>query len=263
MSTRDQLAGLVGAAARARGQDFTLLGLLLGGVGDDEAAHGGLLGLPGADDDPVLERLQVHVRASCGRPRRSADDVRSLDAIVSTRRMRVLSSTVTADSAQEQLPDSRVTARARRRRLGSIPAPSGVGPSLRSRHQAVAAIIAPLSVQSSTRREQRPAPAAPGDSADPRPQARVRGHAATDHERRRAGLVGRGEELVDELVDHRLLERRGDVGTAASGWRRTWFTTAVLRPENEKSGSPRIGRGNATARGSPSAASRSIAGPPG
>ena len=42
------------------GQDLALLGLLLGGVGDDEAADGRLLGLTGADDDAVLQRLQLH-----------------------------------------------------------------------------------------------------------------------------------------------------------------------------------------------------------
>ena len=57
----DELAGLLGATARAHGEDFALLGLLLGGVGDDETADGRLLGLSGADDDAVFERLQVHV----------------------------------------------------------------------------------------------------------------------------------------------------------------------------------------------------------
>ena len=42
------------------GEDFALLGLLLGGVGDDEAADGRLLGLGRPDDDPVLQRLQIH-----------------------------------------------------------------------------------------------------------------------------------------------------------------------------------------------------------
>src|SRR3954463_10020449 len=61
----DQLTGVLRATARARGDDLTLLGLLLGGVGDDEAAHGRLLGVAGADDDPVFERLQTHEGASC------------------------------------------------------------------------------------------------------------------------------------------------------------------------------------------------------
>ena len=49
------------AAAGADGQDLALLGLLLGGVGDDQAAGRGLLGLVGPDDDAVFEGLQVHV----------------------------------------------------------------------------------------------------------------------------------------------------------------------------------------------------------
>ena len=55
---------VLGAPAGADGQDLALLGLLLGGVGDDEAADGRLLGLGRPDDDPVLQRLQVHRCAS-------------------------------------------------------------------------------------------------------------------------------------------------------------------------------------------------------
>ena len=52
--------------------------------------------------------------------------------------------------------------------------------------------------------------------------------------------------------------------TSASGCLRTYCTTAVFSPENEKSWpSLRIGRGNRIASGSPSRARRSIAGPPG
>src|ERR1700722_17869989 len=40
--------------------DSALLGLLLGGVGDDEAGRGGLLGLVRADDDSVVKGLQTH-----------------------------------------------------------------------------------------------------------------------------------------------------------------------------------------------------------
>ena len=57
---RDQLAGRARSAAGADGEDLALLGLLLGGVGDDQADGGRLLGLVGLDDDAVLERLQVH-----------------------------------------------------------------------------------------------------------------------------------------------------------------------------------------------------------
>ena len=41
-------------------QDLALLRLLLGGVGDDEAADGRLLGLGRPYDDPVFQRLQIH-----------------------------------------------------------------------------------------------------------------------------------------------------------------------------------------------------------
>src|SRR5262245_3134980 len=57
---RDQLTGLVRATARSDGEHLTLLRLLLGGVRDDEAAHGRLLGLARPNDDAILERLQVH-----------------------------------------------------------------------------------------------------------------------------------------------------------------------------------------------------------
>src|SRR3954469_13573963 len=55
---RDAVAVVVDAA-RADRQDLALLGLLLGGVRDDQAGSRGLLGVEGLDDDPVLERLDV------------------------------------------------------------------------------------------------------------------------------------------------------------------------------------------------------------
>src|SRR5215213_8280021 len=58
---RDDLAGLLRTATRAYGQDLALLGLLLGGVGDHQAADGGLLSLVGADDNAVVEGLEIHV----------------------------------------------------------------------------------------------------------------------------------------------------------------------------------------------------------
>src|SRR3954453_12901497 len=45
--------------ARADRQDLALLGLLLGGVRDDDAGGRGGLGLAGLNDDLVLERLDV------------------------------------------------------------------------------------------------------------------------------------------------------------------------------------------------------------
>ena len=46
-------------AARADGEDGALLGLLLGGVRDDQTGGGGGLGLVGLDHDPVLQRLDA------------------------------------------------------------------------------------------------------------------------------------------------------------------------------------------------------------
>src|SRR5512145_3019717 len=57
----DDLAGLLGALARPHGDDLALLGLLLGGVGDHQAACGGLLALAGLHDDAIVEGLQSHV----------------------------------------------------------------------------------------------------------------------------------------------------------------------------------------------------------
>src|SRR5690606_4919510 len=47
---------LVVEGARTDGQDGALLGLLLGGVGDDDAGGSGGLGLVGLDDDAVAQR---------------------------------------------------------------------------------------------------------------------------------------------------------------------------------------------------------------
>src|SRR5204863_3671209 len=56
---RDQLTAVLGATAGADGEDLTLLGLLFGGLADDESADGRLLGLGLPNDDPVFQRLQV------------------------------------------------------------------------------------------------------------------------------------------------------------------------------------------------------------
>src|ERR1700712_1447177 len=55
---RDAVAVVVDAAGADR-QDLALLGLLLGGVGDDQTRRRGLLGVQRLDDDPVLEGLDV------------------------------------------------------------------------------------------------------------------------------------------------------------------------------------------------------------
>src|SRR6266542_1862338 len=58
--------GAVLEPARADRDDLALLGLLLGGVRDDDAGGGRLLALTGLDDDAVLERLQIDAhRSSC------------------------------------------------------------------------------------------------------------------------------------------------------------------------------------------------------
>src|SRR6188508_2051143 len=53
---RNAVAVVVDATGTDR-QDLALLGLLLGGVRDDETGGRGLLGLHGLDDDAVFERL--------------------------------------------------------------------------------------------------------------------------------------------------------------------------------------------------------------
>src|SRR5438105_78220 len=55
----DQLAGFV-AAARADGDDLALGGLLLGGVGNDDAAGRFFLGIDALDDDAVVKRTKLH-----------------------------------------------------------------------------------------------------------------------------------------------------------------------------------------------------------
>src|SRR5205823_11853315 len=56
---RDELAALV-AATGADGDDLALHGLLLSGVGDDDAALGLTVFLDSADDYAVVERTELH-----------------------------------------------------------------------------------------------------------------------------------------------------------------------------------------------------------
>ena len=56
---RDQLARLVAAAWAHRG-DFALRGFFLGGVGNDDAASGLLVGVDTLDHDAVVERPEFH-----------------------------------------------------------------------------------------------------------------------------------------------------------------------------------------------------------
>src|SRR5262245_17456181 len=55
----DELAGLV-PTARAYRDDLALRGLFLGGVGNDDAAGGLLLGIDALDDDAVVKRAEFH-----------------------------------------------------------------------------------------------------------------------------------------------------------------------------------------------------------
>src|SRR5215218_2347311 len=59
----DDLAALV-PGARADGDDLALLRLFLRGIGDDDAALRLLLGLDTADDDAVVQRTELHAKAS-------------------------------------------------------------------------------------------------------------------------------------------------------------------------------------------------------
>ena len=56
---RDELAGFV-AGARADGDDLAFLRLLLGGVGNDDAAGGLLFGLDAANDHAVVQGTEFH-----------------------------------------------------------------------------------------------------------------------------------------------------------------------------------------------------------
>src|SRR5438045_9747192 len=56
---RDQLAGLV-AATRADGRDFTLRGLFLHGVWNDDATSGLLLGIDSLDHTAVVNRTEFN-----------------------------------------------------------------------------------------------------------------------------------------------------------------------------------------------------------
>ena len=58
-SSGDALAVVVELAV-ADGDDFGLLRLLLGGVGDDDAAPDLLLLLDALDQDPIVQRTDIH-----------------------------------------------------------------------------------------------------------------------------------------------------------------------------------------------------------
>src|SRR3954447_23034026 len=63
---RNALLALVVVTALADGDDLPLLGLFLGGVGEDDAAGGRLLLLDGPHDEPVAQGLELHVGMTSG-----------------------------------------------------------------------------------------------------------------------------------------------------------------------------------------------------
>src|SRR3954470_4215934 len=58
---RDALLAILVVAALADGQDLALLRLLLGGVGEDDAAGGRRFLLDRLDDQPIAQGLELHV----------------------------------------------------------------------------------------------------------------------------------------------------------------------------------------------------------
>ena len=238
---RDELAGGLGTTAGADGEDLALLGLLLGGVGDDQAGGGGLFGLAGADDDPVVEGVQT----SC----RFEPPV----AGVSTRTLRVLTIAGAGGAWQPGGPSARLGPRRPRpgsagpasRRLGSAPSVerARVAP-VPSRHQPAAATMAALSVQSGParagRRRARPRRTPPrcGGGAGPlaaTPPARQ--IARAPRRRRRPGGPWRRARRPPPAGTRRPRRRSRRRGGARTSW-----TTAVLSPLKEKS-SPSPGHG--------------------
>ena len=180
--------------------------------------------------------------------------------VVSTRRQASANATATRRRPEPGQRDrGQAAGSGRRRRRG------GWGRRGASRHQAVAAIIAPLSVQSSSGGRNAPPPGRLGRLEHPGPQAGVGGDAAADAR----ASARRPRRPRREL--RRRARRRPPPGTTRRrrrrrrrGAARTWLTTAVLSPENEKSNPSPAHRPRERDRGGVAVgASRSIAGPAG
>ncbi len=60
LTSRAIVLAVVVTLARADGQDFALIRLLAGGVGDDDAGSGGALGFDALDDHAVVQRTDFH-----------------------------------------------------------------------------------------------------------------------------------------------------------------------------------------------------------
>src|SRR3954452_13734460 len=88
---RDALLAIIVVAAVADGDDLAALRLLLRGVGEDDAAGSRLLLLDRPHDEPIAQRLELHVWMNLRRgwiwhsPVASANDSRSRIAHVGTR----------------------------------------------------------------------------------------------------------------------------------------------------------------------------------
>src|SRR5258708_9844340 len=63
---RSALAGVLIDSAVTDGQDLALLGLLLGGIGQDDATGRGLLLLDCPDDQTIAKGLQLHIDLRLG-----------------------------------------------------------------------------------------------------------------------------------------------------------------------------------------------------
>ena len=138
------------------------------------------------------------------------------------------------------------------RRFGSAPRSRGDSPSLWRRHQAVAATIAALSVHMAREGRNPWMPSSTHMSSvfslsslfAATPPARQMPFAPTSRAAIRALWVSTSTTAA--------WNEAATSAVAMSGCCRTWFTTAVLSPENEKfSPSLRIGGVNATVVGSP------------
>ena len=271
-SIGDELAGLLGAATGADGQDFALLGLLLGGVGNDEAADGRLLGLGRPDDDPVFQRLQVHrcssSKACSARRDGGALGGERMTGGVSTRPCRVLTVASRARPGKPRFPpasqftgrgqadaQARVGAGVERGRAvgprGATRPPRRPSPRCRCTARCRGARPAARRVRPSSTRRARSAEFA----ATPPPITTVAIPVCSATRR----------SLVDEHVDHRGLERGGDVGDVEVGVLAHVLHDRGLEPREREVDAVVEHRARERDRRRIAAAprARSIAGPPG
>src|SRR5216684_3568216 len=281
-------AGVVEPAG-AHSQDFALLGLLLGGVWNDEPGRSGLLGLQSANHDPVFEWLENNL----GSGRHDLTSSSEKDGETTIKRGTTMAScrrgcqtSLVALALYPRECQSRTVVRAGRavkRPAGkpqartlvtgsaeSAPTSSGDGLASRATSSAPsAATMAPLSVHRPGRGTRSRMPAASQRSAA---SARSRELAATPPPMTRWSTPFAWQACTALRVSTSATASWKDAATSATGTltpaaRRssTQRATAVFSPENEKSKvwSRYLARGKAIAAGSPPRASLSIGGPPG